>query len=56
MPGTELGGGRWGRWHSRRRVFMLLLAAVLAAVTAFLAAGAVMADGWPSSPPSTQQQ
>ena len=53
MPGRELeavGVGR--RW---RRLRVILLAAVLAALTMLLAAGAANADTWPVSPTGQSQ-
>lgn len=49
MPGRELEAATWG--GLRRRVGVVVLSAVLAALTALLAAGVASADGWPLTPP-----
>jgi hypothetical protein len=49
MLREELEGARPAGWRSRRRVRTLVLAAALAALTTFLAAGAASADWWPHS-------
>jgi hypothetical protein len=51
MPGKETARSEHRR--GRRSLRHLALAAMLAALTALLTSGMVLADGWPSGPPDS---
>jgi hypothetical protein len=55
MPGKAQAGPREGA-HRLWLLRQLLLAALLAALTALVAAGPAQADGWPSEPPESSQR